>query len=240
MTFTLKPCVIAASCIFALAGCSTSTASLPTRTVSGTPVSSASTSVPLASPKAVAEQPEDWTPDDSKLSPAEWESRKKALLAEAGLTEADLGSVKLIRVVPLPQWPQQQVACLKEAGFAAAVRKDGGLEYGKVPAAQGKALNVAAIRCELEYAADARGSKPLPLKRAKQEFHWLVATVKPCVEKEFSVHVDSPPTEEVWLASYYARGQGSVPWHPYRALSDDQLESAQEKCPEQDPTLYES
>lgn len=236
MTFTL-----AALCL-ALCGCSGSTSAPPTRTVHpSTPASSPRVHDSSARTTPADQIPEDWQPQDAQLTSAHWRALKERVLRENHLTEQELGDVRLVRVMPTTEWARAQVECVKQAGFKARVSQ-GGIAYEDTPQEQARALDIASGRCELQYPIDPRATRPLPKKRARMQYQHLVTSVKPCVEQKFHVRVEPPPTEEVWLATYYAGSKTSPAWDPFSVFEqgDDvaQLDRAYEECPHDAPGLY--
>ena len=162
-------------------------------------------------------------------------------LAEAkagvGRNLADVPDVTLVRWVKPADWPQAQVACLGEAGYAATVRQ-GGVSYPTVPDGQASALRRAAYVCAASYPVDPRIHLPWSREMASKQYAFLTTTTVPCV-RALGVSVDDPPSFEVW---YAGMRDGNAVWDPFSgAMKDPEaLDALWNQCPATAPDLYPS
>ena len=204
-------------------------------TLTATAVAACSPTAP--EPSETTDTAKDWTTTSDQ-----WMTLYRAMLNSRaqGSGISDPPDVDIVRVVPIEEWPEAQVNCLAEEGFAASVYTGGAVHYADVPPEQGPLLNLAAYVCEAKYPYDVRRNERLPEKQATAQYEFLTSTVAPCVEA-LGYEVSDPPSLPTWLSDYYATG---FAWDPiadaWEAAGNnhDVLMEIQTECPREAPGLY--
>lgn len=143
-----------------------------------------------------------------------------------------------MRIVEQKDWPAAQVSCLADQGFEAQAIPDGIEMVSEPPRDQLEALNVAAFTCAMSYPVDPRTQEQLDEAGARTLYAHLVDVALPCIEG-LGHHVEEPPTEDVWLATY--RDSWGSQWDPFNIgawLSVEEFDQVVETCPRVPDGLY--
>lgn len=181
--------------------------------------------------------PTDWDMSGSAMEQA-YENFVTGLAEKYGLDspiEADL-----VRWVDLHEWSTVQANCLSEHGFSVEPNPQGGINWGEIPPEQAQAQRLAAAQCEARYPIDPRFNMQLPLRRAENQYAFLVETQMPCVERAGYV-VSAPPSKQTWLEQYYTTGSA---WDPFVEAAEQSgpgtegLDSLYQACPPTSDAVY--
>lgn len=159
-------------------------------------------------------------------------ARDMLLSAHASATVPD---VELVRFVLPSEWAQTMVGCMDEAGFAASVRPDGGIEFAPVADAQSEALSVANYVCGVQYPVDPTYARPLNDEQLKYLYWYFIEKLVPCLEAE-GFNIPAPPSEATFVDQYDAH-----PWSPYSDVAtstEDAWIAINEKCPQMPSALF--
>lgn len=178
--------------------------------------------------------PNDWenlTRDELE----EMHTERMATVAESMGVEVS-EDLALVEFVPMNEWSDRQVTCLREMGFEAE-SSQGGVSLGTVPSDQTDALREAMVACEFQFAADPRVSnQPLPRTAAVKLYeHWVQAMT--CLRNE-GYEPEEPPSLEVWLGEFYS--PTTEHWDPFTVVVNDasELDAVQRECTYMPADMY--
>lgn len=162
--------------------------------------------------------PTEW--DRGELNPSEdqleevMEARREdaeALLARLGV--ADVPDVEPERFINLSEYGTVMAQCMRESGFPATARSDGGVDFGDVDSSQAQAQSTAFVACGFRFPVDPVYDLPLTDRELEALHTHLVEVTKVCLE-EYG-HVLAPaPSLETFKADYRA----GRPWSPFTEL----------------------
>lgn len=141
------------------------------------------------------------------------------------------------RYISLDEYAEVLVPCLTEQGIPAQALPDGGIGFGDIPPEQAILQAEALYRCHVRFPTHPMFSEPLNDDQLRRLYGYLTGDLTTCVEAE-GYETTRPPTEEVFIASYY--DPGAVAWSPWPAddprLQDPaEWDRMSEVCPQSPP-----
>lgn len=141
------------------------------------------------------------------------------------------------RYISLDEYAEVLVPCLTEQGIPAHASADGGITFGDIPPEQALLQAEAIYRCEVRFPIHPMFSEPLNDEQLRRLYRYLTEDLRNCIEAE-GYETTSPPSEEVFIESYY--DPGAVAWSPW-PIDDPRLQDQaewgrlSEVCPQSPP-----
>ena len=143
--------------------------------------------------------------------------------------DAELPVVDRVRFVDPSEYGVVFSACMTEAGFAASVTADNGLQFEPIPDEQAEAQTVALYACRAKYPTHPRFLRAFTEEQLQYLYRYSSDTVIPCLEDR-GIAVPELPSESIFKQNY--GGDGA--WFPYQnalAMPVDELNTLMEQCP---------
>lgn len=129
------------------------------------------------------------------------------------------------------------VPCLTEQGIPARHSGDGGVIFGSIPQEQNLLQAEAMYRCLVRFPTHPMYLEPLTDKQLTLLYGYLLDDLTACLEAEGYEVPSSPPSLEVFIASYNDPRASS--WHPYpddpRLRQPDEWNRLNLVCPQNPP-----
>lgn len=173
-----------------------------------TPARPPDSSDPAADP---ASPPGDAT--DAAGQPLAWEDTPEGWLAwwaqSRGIEDPPV--VEVVRETRPEEAGELIAACVQEQGFDAQAFPDGSWETVGAPG-QAEAVALAEYRCIAAYPLQPVFYQPLDDELLRQSYDWHVTTTIPCLQ-QLGHATPQPPTLEVYIETYRARGEQWIAQH---------------------------
>jgi hypothetical protein len=120
-------------------------------------------------------------------------------------------------------------ACLREHGWPAEIRADGGLSVDSLADDQRQAFMAARGECEAEIGS-LPPAPPLDEEQIRQRYEFLLGARQCLIDLGYPI--SDPPTVETFIETY-----ATGPWSPFNDLADQTTSEhewleANERCPQ--------
>jgi len=140
---------------------------------------------------------------------------------------------EFVRFVFPNEWAETRAQCLNDAGLAATVSSDGGVEL-RVASGQGEVTELAKFVCAAQYPMDPIANEDLNESQLALAYWYYTHELRDCLEGE-GIQVDNVPSLAVFKQHFYTDDS----WSPYASVPEGvDWEGLNSRCPQAAPGLY--